>query len=175
MKSAIFLFRISLIIVTTGIIPLSFASEPELRPLEWADDIQPGISEAKITAKLNNMGVAYFKGAGGLTYTSKVVAGERDYLFCQGRLYAIVEGVFATGKEFNKWFQAFLAAHRRNGAPDKYSAQEDWGRFRAEWSLDNSSTLYFQLQSNLKDKQGWSRQLYANDIGASCLKKVMDR
>jgi hypothetical protein len=87
----------------------------------------------------------------------------------------MVEGVFVTGEEFNKWFQTFLAAHRRHGAPDKYSAQEDWGRFRAEWNLENGSTLYFQLQSNLKDKQGWSRQLYANDIGAPCLKKGMDR
>ena len=175
MISAIPLFRMFLIITTVGLIPLSFASEAELPPLEWSDDIQPGISEAKLTTKLNNMGVPYFKGAGGITYTSKVVASERDYLFCQGRLYAMIEGVFVTGEEFNKWFQAFLAAHRRHGEPDKYSAQEDWGRLRVEWNLENSSTLYFQLQSNLKDKQGWSRQLYATDIGAPCLKKVMDR
>ena len=175
MISVISLFRMFLIIVTVGLIPLSFASEAELPPLEWSDDIQPGISETKLTAKLNNIGVTYLKGGGGLTYTSKVVVAEKDYLFCQDRLYAMVEGVFVTGKEFNKWFQAFLAAHRRYGTPDNYSAQEDWGRFRAEWNLENGSTLYFQLQSNLKGKQGWSRQLYANDIGAPCLKKVMNR
>ena len=54
------------------------------------------------------------------------------------------------------------------------SAHKDWGRIVVEWNLENGSTLYFQLQSNRKDKQGWSRQLYANDIGAPCLKKARD-
>lgn len=153
-------------VVLTLLSSVSGAAQP---PLQWSEHIRPGISEAALKAKLNNLGVQFDTAAGGLTYSSKVVAGERDYLFCKDRLYAIVEGVFVTGTEFNEWFQAFLAAHQRYGEPNEYYALKDWGQFRAEWNLDNGSTLYFQLQSNLKDKQGWSRQLYANEIGKPCL------
>lgn len=176
MKCTIPFFKIFLIIFVIVFITLNSVNGEELSPfgweelppLGWSDDIQPGISEAELSDKFKNMGIKFLKGPRGLTYSSKIITKERDYLFCNDRLYAIIEGVFAIGEEFNKWFQSFLTAHRRYGKPDKYDAEPDWGRFRAEWRLENGSTFYFQLQCNLKDKQGWSRQLYANDIGAPC-------
>lgn len=145
--------------------------EFQLPPLEWSEEIRPGISESELKRILSNVGVQFTKGPQGLSYSSMVSTDQRDYLFCQDRLYAMVEGVFTTGEEFNKWFQTFLAAHQRYGQPNKYDAMEGWSRFRAEWNLDGGSTLFFQLQSDLKDKQGWSRQLYANELGAPCLEK----
>lgn len=145
---------------------VTWAAHP---PLEWSANIKPGLSESELKSELNNLGIQYREAAGGLTYSSKLVTKERDYLFCQDRLYAIVEGGFTTGREFNEWFQAFLTAHRRYGEPAEYYAEEDWGRFRAKWHLSKGSTLHFQLQSNLKDKQGWSRQLYADRVGKPCM------
>lgn len=156
-------------IVGIALILFGTVAWAERPPLEWSEDIRPGLSQSELEAKLTNLGIQFHTGGKGLTYTSKLVASERDYLFCRDRLYAIVEGVFASGREFDEWFQTFLAAHRRYGEPSKYYAQEDWGRFRAEWKLDNGSTFYFQLQSNLKDKYGWSRQLYANKVGKPCM------
>ena len=168
------LFRLVFTITALVFVPASYASDEELPPLVWSDDIQAGLSEAGLAAKLKNMGILYSKAAGGLTYTSRVIAGARDYLFCQGRLYAMIEGEFVTGEDFNKWFQTFLATHQWHGAPNKYSAQKDWGYFRAEWNLERGNTLYFELKKGLEGKQGWSRQLYNSDIGAPCLKNNTD-
>ncbi len=175
MRSTMPFLKMFLTIFTVVFIALSSVSAEELPPIGWSEDIQPGISEVELSDKLKNMGIQFFKEAGGLTYSFKIVTRERDYLFCEDRLYAIVEGEFVTGEKFNEWFQAFLTAHKRYGKPDNYYAEPDWGRFRAEWRIENDSTLYFQLQSNLKDEQGWSRQLYANDIGAPCLKGGLDK
>ncbi len=150
---------------------LQTVSGEELRPLEWSNPIQSGISRAELVEKLEKMDIKFFKETGGLTYSSKITTKQRDYLFCKDRLYAIVEGEFVTGKDFNKWFQAFLSAHKLYGPPEEYHAEPDWGRFRAEWKLKNGNVLHFQLQSDLKEKQGWSRQLYADDIGTTCLEK----
>ena len=146
----------------------SCVSWAELPPLSWSEDIKPGITESELTTILKSLVVRHHDGGDGLSYTSLIQTDARDYLFCEGRLYAIVEGVLASGMEFNEWFDAFLAAHRRYGKPERYEAEEDWGRFRAEWNLRDGSTLYFQLQSNLKEKHGWSRQLYARNTGAPC-------
>lgn len=140
----------------------------ERSALEWSGDIRPGLSESDLESKLDNLAIQFYSGGKGLTYTSKLRTDQRDYLFCENNLYAIVEGAFVSGREFNAWFQAFLAAHERYGEPVRYSAEKDWGRFRAEWELDDGSTLYFQLQSNLEDKHGWSRQLYAESVGKTC-------
>jgi hypothetical protein len=150
---------------------ISYSSSAELPLLSWSKNIKPGITEAELTTILKSLGVRYYDGGKGLTYTSSINTDIKDYLFCQDRLYAIVEGAFAGGTEFNEWFDAFLLAHREYGKPVRYEAMKDWGRFIAVWKLRDGSTLYFQLQSNLKDKQGWSRQLYSSDIGASCLEK----
>jgi hypothetical protein len=141
----------------------------EITPLEWSADISPGLSEAALTERLENLGSAFAKRAGGLTYTSMISTGGRDYLFCEDQLYAVIEGAFVTGREFNDWFQEFLSAHDRYGEPRKYEALEDWGRFRAEWDVGDGSTLHFQLQSDLEAQQGWSRQLYADDVGKPCM------
>ena len=149
----------------------SCTSWAELPTLSWSEDIKPGITESEMTTILSSLGVRYFDGGEGLSYTSSIKTDTRDYLFCEDHLYAIVEGVFTSGAEFNEWFDAFLATHLRHGKPKHYEAEKDWGRFRAEWKLNDGSTLYFQLQSNLKDKHGWSRQLYSRNTGSPCLER----
>lgn len=141
----------------------------EMTPLEWSDDISPGLSETALSNKLGNMGVAFAKRSGGLTYTSMISTSNRDYLFCEDRLYAVIEGEFVSGREFNEWFQEFLSAYERYGDARKYEAFKAGARFRAEWDVGDSSTLHFKLQSDLESQHGWSRQLYADDVGEPCM------
>jgi len=154
---------------------ISCTSRADLPPLRWSADIKPGITESELATVLKSVGVRYFDGGKGLTYTSSINTNTRDYLFCEDHLYAIVEGVFTNGAEFNEWFEAFLAAHQRHGKPEHYEADKDWGRFIAVWQLKDGSTLYFQLQSNLRDKYGWSRQLYSRNAGSHCLESETHR
>lgn len=145
--------------------------EFQLPPLEWTNEVKPSLSEAQLTNMLQFMGVQFGIRAGGLTYTSMVSTSNRDYLFCNDKLYALVEGGFFTGKEFIQWFQTFLSAHMQYGEPAEYIANEQWGTFHANWVLEDGSNLIFQLRSNLTDKQGWTRQLYSNEVefGGPCL------
>lgn len=143
--------------------------EYQLPPLEWTSEIKPSLSETQLTSMLQFMGVQFRIRASGHTYTSMVTTSNRDYLFCDDKLYALVEGGFFTGKEFIQWFQTFLSAHIHYGEPAEYIANEKVGTFHANWVLEDGSNLYFQLKSNLTDKQGWTRQLYSNEVGAPCL------
>lgn len=95
------------------------ASWADLPPLRWSGDIKPGMTESELTSMLKSLGVNYHDDGAGLTYTSSIATDTRDYLFCQDRLYAIVEGVFASGTEFNEWFDAFLSAHYEYGEPER--------------------------------------------------------
>ncbi len=54
---------------------------------------------------------------GGLTYTSKIVTPQRDYLFCNDRLSSIVDGEKVDGARFNYWMSALLATQQEYGDP----------------------------------------------------------
>lgn len=143
--------------------------EFQLPQLTWSDQVKPGLSEEQVKRQLEGMGIPYADRPGGLTYTSLVWTPQRDYLFCGGRLYALVEGAFVSGEQFIRWLQTFLSAHKQYGEPIEYVADERSGIFQTTWKLDDGSNLYFQLRSNLKDQQGWTRQLYSREVGAPCL------
>lgn len=143
--------------------------ELQLPPIEWTKHIHPGITEVELISILRNTGVQYHQGPEGFTYSSMIHTDQRDYFFCEDKLYAIAEGGWISGAEFSKWFQTFLGAHLAYGQPRKYEADERWSRFVAEWKLEDGSRLLFILRSNVKDKQGWNRELYADDIGKTCI------
>lgn len=78
---AILLARKVLTIVGVVLILSSSVAWAERSALEWSEDIRPGLSQSELKTKLTNLGVQVHTGGEGLTYTSKLVTDERDYLF----------------------------------------------------------------------------------------------
>ncbi len=142
----------------------------EMTPLEWSADIYPGMTESELIDYLESLGVTgIYSKRGGFTYTSQVCTTRRDYFFCNDHLYAIIEGGYYSGRDFNEWLQTYLSAYERYGEPKKYEVSKEWGQFVTVWVLGDNDKLFFVLSSDLKKQQGWNRQLLNIEYGSPCI------
>lgn len=160
--------EIRALLLALGLSVTSSIGATGMAPFEWTDSLRPGLSKSELTEILDGMGIEYSEGGGGLTYTAKFLTNKRDYLFCNDELIAMIEGEYAYGQKFNSWFAEFLSLHERHGEPNDYAAMPEFGVFKAQWVMEDGSTLHYELRSVGAERHIWTRQLYASEIGEPC-------
>ena len=89
-----------LLILATFLIAPPPASGQELL-LEWREELAAGSPQLAVKLYLEERGIRPMIMKDGVTYTSKIATPQRDYLFCNERLFSIVEGERVDGARFN--------------------------------------------------------------------------
>lgn len=136
--------------------------------LTWDKLLYPGIAASEVVAHLENSGVIVQHFPGGFTYTSKIATEKRDYLFCDEKLYAVIEGESVDNRRFVDWMVTFMNAQDTLGEPASIQIESLWNQITATWELGKGSEVYFLVRVGEPDKITWSRQLYHIPTGQAC-------
>lgn len=152
----------------TRIPPSSATNAEDIGRIAWDTYIHPGLTKSELVARLDRLGVATARGASGTTYTANITTGKRDYLFCNDRLYAIVEGEFVDNARFTLWMEEMLNAKSDLGEPSSVELSWLFSQITVKWDTAEQDSLIFLIRTAEPDKVTWSQQLYNNPIGEEC-------
>ncbi len=136
--------------------------------LEWTKELQPASPQIAVERYLQDRGIRPVVMEDGLTYTSKIVTPQRDYLFCNDRLSSIVDGEKVDGARFNYWMSAFLATQQKYGNPTTVEYEDHWRQIKFQWKLASDTTLYFLIRGAPPDVIIWSRELTHEPSSRPC-------
>ena len=136
--------------------------------LEWTRELPAASPQLAVELYLGERGIRPGVGGGGLTYTSKIVTPERDYLFCNEHLSSIVEGEYVNGAQFNFWMTAFLATQQKYGDPSAIKIENDWRHIKFMWHLADDTSLFFLVRAAPPDQIIWTRELIHEPSSLPC-------
>ena len=136
--------------------------------LEWTRELPAASPPLAVELYLGERGIRPGVGGGGLTYTSKIVTPERDYLFCNEHLSSIVEGENVNGARFNFWMTAFFATQQKYNDPSAIKYENDWRQILFMWHLADDTSLFFLVRAAPPDQIIWSRQLVHEPSSLPC-------
>jgi hypothetical protein len=156
-----------LLILATFLIAPPPAAGQELI-LEWTQELAAGSHQWAVEHYLQDRGIDPVILKDGLTYTSRITTPQRDYLFCNERLFGIVEGDRVDGAKFNFWMTAFLTTHKEYGDPTEVEYEDTWRQIKFNWMLDGDNALYFLVRGAPPDGIIWSRELIHEPSGRPC-------
>ena len=136
--------------------------------LEWTKELPAGSPQRAVEFYLQDRGIRPVVGGGGLTYTSKIVTPQRDYLFCDDRLSNIIDGEKVDGARFNYWMTALLATQQKYGDPTAIEYEDFWRQIKFQWELAGDTVLYFLIRGAPPDVIIWSRELIHEPSSRPC-------
>ena len=136
--------------------------------LEWTKELQPASPQIAVERYLQDRGIRPVVMEDGLTYTSKIVTPQRDYLFCNDRLSSIVEGEKVDGARFNYWMSALLATQQEYGDPTNVEYEDDWRQIKFQWELAGDTMLYLLIRGAPPDVIIWTRELIHKPSSRPC-------
>lgn len=139
--------------------------------LRWDSNIYPGLARHDLEGLHAAVGLSTHREPAGFTYTSKLSTAKRDYLFCNDKLFAIIEGEQVDSHEFVMWMSAYVAAREKLGDPASITIDTFFGQLTTVWKVGNGDELYFQLRTAEPDVIIWSQQLSHLPISNKCSDK----